>query len=433
MELFIPALIVGLVTSVHCVAMCGGLVLTYAVRDETGGPWHRRMLPHLSYQGAKILSYVTVGLLLGSIGALLGLDETLGGFRGYFTVFASTLMVLIGLQMTGWFPVLNRLAFRPPRWLANTLSDTRRKARQDAAAGRSSLTTPVTFGLLTGLMPCAPLMAQQAAAAASGSPVSGAVIMLGFGLGTAPLMLGFGAVSGMLSHRVKAAMNVVAAVVIIGFGLVLLNRGLMLVGSPVTAQSIAQSVAGAPAAEAPGGYVAAADGVVEIPLVIENVRFVPQAVSIPADTPVRLVVDRREDNACSDQVAIPQLGVLVNLAPFGTTVVELPPAKAGSYTLTCGMGMMAGSLLAGGSAAAAGGGSPLLLATGLAAVVGAGWWMTRGRKLAAARATGQGPAVSVEAEVPAGLLGLSPTELMLAFAAVAAAIVAGLALGGMLD
>ncbi len=432
MELFIPALIVGLVTSVHCVAMCGGLVLTYAVKGDSSGPWYRRMLPHVAYQGAKITSYVTVGLLLGSIGALLGLDETLGGFRGYFTVFASMLMILIGLQMTGWFPVLNRLAFRPPKWLAGTLSNARRKAREDASAGRVTLTTPVTFGLLTGLMPCAPLMAQQAAAAASGSPVSGAVIMLGFGLGTAPLMLGFGAVSGMLSQRVKAAMNVVAAVVIIGFGLVLLNRGLMLVGSPVTAQSIAQSVIGAPEVVEPSAYTTAADGVVEIPLAIENVRFSPQAVSIPADRPVRLVVDRREDNACSDQLAVPQLGVLKDLAPFATTVVELPPAKAGSYTLTCGMGMMSGSLVVGGTAGASGPGLPAAV-LGLAAVAGAGWWMTRGRKRARMAAASQGPTVSVAAEVPSGPFGLSPTELILAMAALAAAVIAGLAAGGMFN
>jgi plastocyanin domain-containing protein len=69
---------------------------------------------------------------------------------------------------------------------------------------------------------------------------------------------------------------------------------------------------------------------------------------IPADKPVRLIVDRREANACSAQLAVPQLGVLATLKDNGTTVVELPAAKAGSYTLTCGMGMMAGTLTVGG-------------------------------------------------------------------------------------
>lgn len=436
MELFLPALIVGLVTSVHCVAMCGCLVLTYAVKDDTEGPWLRRMLPHFAYQSAKILSYVTVGVLLGSIGLLLGLDESLGGFRGYFTVFASALMVLIGLQMTGWFPVLNKLTFRPPRWLMNALSKTRKRARDDEATGHSSLVTPVSFGLLTGLMPCAPLMAQQAAAAASGSPVSGAVIMLGFGLGTAPLMLGFGAVSGMLSQRVKTAMNVVAAVVIIGFGLVLLNRGLMLTGSPVTALTVQRAVLGAPAT--PGEpaadvrFATAADGVAEIPLVIENTRFVPETVQIPADRPVRLVVDRREANACSDQLAVPQLGVLANLAPNGTTIVDLPAAKGGSYTLTCGMGMMSGSLVVGGAAAASAGSGLMLPILGIAAVGvgGLAWWASRGRRTPVPEAAC--PLPEEGAAASSAIFGLSPTEILLGAAAIAVAVVAGLAFGGAL-
>ncbi|MHB8707067.1 MAG: urease accessory protein UreH domain-containing protein, partial [Coriobacteriia bacterium] len=45
---------VGLVTSIHCVAMCGPLVLTYAVKGSEQGSFAKRMLPHLAYQSAKI-------------------------------------------------------------------------------------------------------------------------------------------------------------------------------------------------------------------------------------------------------------------------------------------------------------------------------------------------------------------------------------------
>ena len=39
--------------------------------------------------------------------------------------------------------------------------------------------------------------------------------------------------------------------------------------------------------------------------------------SIPAGTPVRLIVDRQEDNTCSDQIAVPQMGVLEDLDRSG--------------------------------------------------------------------------------------------------------------------
>ena len=351
MNLFLPMLGVGLVTSIHCVAMCGPLVLTYAVKGAGGGSFAKRMFPHFAYQGAKILSYMLVGLLLGSLGSLFDL----GGLRGWVTVFAGALMVVLGVQMTGKVPALKCLAIKPPKVFVKTLSSLRKRAVADEASGRVSIATPITFGLLTGLMPCGPLMTAQVAAAGTGSAVNGALAMLGFGLGTAPLMLGFGAVSGALTVTFKRRMMFVAAILVALLGLVMLNRGLNLVGSPVTAQSIQYSIARTPSVDSPTDqYVTAADGVVEIPLVIENTKFAPRVVSIPADTPVRLVVDRREANACSDQIALPQLGVLQNLAPNATTIVELPATKAGTYTLTCGMGMMDGLLQVGSAPASSG-------------------------------------------------------------------------------
>ncbi|PKQ19683.1 MAG: hypothetical protein CVT66_08700 [Actinobacteria bacterium HGW-Actinobacteria-6] len=406
MNLFLPMLGVGLVTSIHCVAMCGPLVLTYAVKGADGGSFAKRMFPHFAYQSAKILSYMLVGLLLGSLGSLFDI----GGLRGWVTVFAGAFMVVLGVQMTGKVPALKRLAIKPPKVFVKTLSSLRKKAVADEASGHVSIATPITFGLLTGLMPCGPLMTAQVAAAGTGSAVNGALAMLGFGLGTAPLMLGFGAVSGALTVTFKRRMMFVAAILVALLGLVMLNRGLNLVGSPVTAQTIQYSIAGTPSVESPTTeYVTAADGVVEIPLVIENTRFVPRVVSIPADTPVRLVVDRREAGACSDQIALPQLGVLQDLAPNATTVVELPATKAGTYTLTCGMGMMDGLLQVGTEPVSSGLPPAVPLSAGAIVLLGSGlWWGTRNSKL-------------------------SQKEALVIGVAVAAAIIAGLSIGGMFN
>ena len=404
MNLFLPMLGVGLVTSIHCVAMCGPLVLTYAVKGADGGSFAKRMFPHFAYQSAKILSYMLVGLLLGSLGSLFDI----GGLRGWVTLFAGAFMVVLGVQLTGKVPALKRLTIKPPKVFVKALSSLRKKAVADEASGHVSIATPITFGLLTGLMPCGPLMTAQVAAAGTGSAVNGALAMLGFGLGTAPLMLGFGAVSGALTVTFKRRMMFVAAILVALLGLVMLNRGLTLVGSPVTAQTIQYSIAGTPSVDSPTDqYVTAADGAVEISLVIENTQFVPRVVSIPADTPVRLVVDRREAGACSDQIALPQLGVLQNLAPNATTVVELPATKAGTYTLTCGMGMMDGLLQVGSAPASSGLPPAVPLSAGAIVLLSGGlWWGTRNSKL-------------------------SQKEALVIGVAVAAAIIAGLSIGGM--
>ena len=321
MDLFLPMLTLGLVTSLHCVSMCGPMVLTYALKGTEDGTVAQRIVPNLAYQAAKIASYMLVGLVLGAIGSAFNLDA----IRPYVMVLAGIFMIVLALSMTGRVPWAAKLQPRPPRFLVRALSGTRHKAVADAEAGHTSLATPITFGLLTGLMPCAPLMAAQLSAAAAGSPVNGALAMLAFGLGTAPLMLGFGTASSLIPRRFKERVMVVLAVVVLLFGVVYLNRGAMLLGSPITLQTAKAAILGGPQADPGSGqYATGADGVVEVPLTIANVQFEPQVLDIPADTRVRLVVDRREDNSCSDQLAIPQLGILVDLAPFSTTAVELP-------------------------------------------------------------------------------------------------------------
>jgi sulfite exporter TauE/SafE len=335
-------LLLGLATSLHCVAMCGSLVLCFAVKDAPGGgALGPRIVPHLAYQAAKIASYAAVALVLGGIAAAAGGALDISGFRNWVMVAAGVYMVLLGLGMTGRFPLLLKLSPRPPQALVRAMSKIRKRSASFADDGRVGLAMPVAFGLLTGLMPCAPLVAAQAGAMTSGSPLTGAALMVAFGVGTAPLMLVFGLASSFASGALRRRMGYVAAAAVLVFGLVFLNRGLTLVGSPVTFDSLKQVVTGGSPPPPAWREVA---GVVEVDLVIEGTRFVPETVSLPADRPVRLVVDRREDAGCSAQLAVPRFGVLADLAPFAKTVVDLPAMPAGSYTLTCGMGMMSGRL-----------------------------------------------------------------------------------------
>jgi sulfite exporter TauE/SafE len=389
------------------------MVVTYALKGTEDGTVAQRVVPNLAYQAAKIVSYMLVGLLLGAVGSAFDL----AAIRPYVMAVAGAFMIVLALGMTGRFPWAAKLTPRPPRFLVRALSATRRKAVSDAEDDKSSLATPVTFGLLTGLMPCAPLMAAQLTAAASGSAVNGLVAMFAFGLGTAPLMLGFGTASSMIPRRIKDRVMVALAVVVLVFGVTYLNRGAMLLGSPITLQAARTAVFGG-GASPETVVLTGTDGVVEVPLVIANVRFQPSVLDIPAGVPVRLIVDRQEANACSDQLAVPQLGVLVDLAPNATTVVDLPPATAGTYTLTCGMGMMSGQLrvgaLAGGSQDDGGG---IVLVLALMGTVAAG--------TALARTAPKGTTTQ-------RILGLDAQELVLAVVGIVVAVLAGLAFGGLI-
>jgi len=371
-SLFLSMFALGLATSLHCIGMCGPMVVTYAVKGEEDGPWHKKLVPNLAYQAAKITSYVIVGLALGAIGSAFNLD----GIRPWIMFAAGAFMIILGLGMTGKVPWAARLTPRPPKFLITALSNLRRKAKTDADEGASTLATPVAFGLLTGFMPCAPLQGAEIAAAATGSVLLGGTAMLAFGLGTMPLMLAFGTASSLIPKDWKHRLSIMLAVVVMAFGLVFVNRAAMLVGSPVTFNTVKNAVVGGtPSASTPAtAYKTGADGVVEVPFSIINTRYVPDSVSIPADKPVRLLLHRQEDVACSDRLVIKQLGIDVALAPNAVTTIDLPATAAGTYSMTCGMGMMSGQLVVGGSSATAGrssSGSPLLWLL-VAVVAGAG-------------------------------------------------------------
>lgn len=423
MTSFIASMFVlGLVTSLHCVSMCGPLVLTYAVKGTEDASLLRRMVPHVSYQGAKIVSYMLVGLFMGWIGSLFDLE----GIRTYVMFLAGAFMIVLGLGMTGRFPWALRLTPRPPQWLMKAIGNLRRKATSDAADDGSSLATPIMFGLLTGLLPCAPLMSAQLTAATSGSALLGMAGMAAFALGTAPLMIAFGTTASLIPRDWKERMMLVLAVVVILFGFMFIDRGLKLTGAPVNSGVIRTALVGGPKASEDAKFRRGEDGVVEIDLVIQNTRFVPSTVQIPADEPVRLIVDRREASSCSDQIAVPQLGILKDLAPNAVTVVEIPATKSGSYTLTCGMGMMSGTLVAG--AGGAGGGSALPWVALAALSAGGAFYIARRRDARRnVRIKGRS-----KAQVAGGVMGFTPVEFILLVAAVIVALYAGTMLGGLI-
>ena len=74
LTVFLSMFAVGLATSVHCISMCGPMVVTYAVKTKEGDSWQKKVLPNLAYQAAKLTSYVLVGLALGAIGSAFNLN-----------------------------------------------------------------------------------------------------------------------------------------------------------------------------------------------------------------------------------------------------------------------------------------------------------------------------------------------------------------------
>ena len=217
--------VVGLVTSLHCIAMCGGITLSQTVArqtpaeaDEQARRGVARLLPAILYNGGRVASYTVVGGIVGALGSLFSLSAML---KGLMPAIAGLFMLFIGIRMLGIFPWLSRLRIGVP--MAG------RRLGQKAAARRG----PFVVGLLNGLMPCGPLQTMQVYALGTGSFFNGALAMFLFSLGTVPLMFGFGAISSYLSARFNRWMLKASAVLVMVLGLVMFTRGLSLFGVPL--------------------------------------------------------------------------------------------------------------------------------------------------------------------------------------------------------
>jgi uncharacterized protein len=322
--------VVGLLTSLHCIAMCGGIVLSQGIRKEDGeqeparGSARERfttgLLPSLLYNGGRVVSYTVIGGAVGALGSLFSLSSTL---KGVMPIVAGVFMLFLGVRMLGIFPRLSRLRIRFPGLGAG-------KVR--AAAARRG---PFVVGLLNGLMPCGPLQTMQVYALGTGSFFAGALSMFLFSLGTVPLLLGFGAISALLSAKFNRRMLKASGVLVMVLGLVMFSRGMSLFGVAL------------PSLPAEGTSTAAvatlANGYQEVRTTVESGQYHPFVVQ--EGVPVRWIVSAAADdlNGCNNPLTVPQYGIRKVLVP-GDNLIEFTPLQEGTITYTCWMGMISSSI-----------------------------------------------------------------------------------------
>lgn len=322
--------VAGMLTGFHCLSMCGNLVIGYSLGTDKKIGW----VNHLNYNVSRIASYTLTGALLGFFGKSLNIYNvapfaTLAG--ALFLIFLSAKMFGIRIR----FSISNLPILKSFYHLAINLIMKIRKANLKLPLG-----SEVWIGFLSGFMPCTPLQAAQLYAMGTADALSGALAMLSFGLGTVPILFAYGLVAGKISLSFREKMHKISAFTVLILGLILLNRSLILLNSPVTAGKIISTFTNA--FEQSQNQQNS-----EVIIEISNTQYIPPEVTIPENKPVKLIVKRNENNLCSSQLVIPELGISRDLKPFGKTVIELPPLKKGIYQITCQMAMMDGRLIVG--------------------------------------------------------------------------------------
>jgi plastocyanin domain-containing protein/sulfite exporter TauE/SafE/copper chaperone CopZ len=315
--------IVGVLTSLHCVGMCGGIMLSQSINNDSKSKFDS-MKPALLYNAGRVVSYTVLGGVVGSLGSVLSLSLSV---KAGLQIFAGVFMILMGLNMSG-YSLFRKFNIKLP-WSACSV---KKKPR-----------TPFLVGVLNGLMPCGPLQTMQIYALGTGSAFKGALAMFIFSLGTVPLMLTFGALSGLLSKGYTKTLLKFSGILVVVLGIVMGTRGLALAGVNVpTTSSLFASLSGGKASQsaAPVARPIIEDGVQIVRMTADGAGYTPNGLYIQKNIPVKWIIDGKSLNSCNGQIIIPSLDIERTLQP-GENIIEFIP-KDEDINFSCGMGMIRG-------------------------------------------------------------------------------------------
>ena len=209
---YATAFLLGLFSTVHCIAMCGSVIgaLTLSLPSEIREN-QAKMFPYVfNYNLGRLLSYGTAGAIVGL------LSSPLAAFNGHMVLryLSVIVMIAMGLYLAGWFPkfaYMERMGAPIWRWLqpiGRKLLPVRK------------LSQAFLLGIVWGWLPCGLVYAALAVAATAGDPVQASLVMLAFGAGTLPAVMGAGLFAGFLSALAHAKhLRQVAGVLIIAMAL----------------------------------------------------------------------------------------------------------------------------------------------------------------------------------------------------------------------
>jgi sulfite exporter TauE/SafE/copper chaperone CopZ len=317
--------VIGLLTSLHCISMCGGINLSQCLvtdiqtlESNKTKRWMQKIKPSFLYNGGRVISYTIIGGLVGALGSVVTFS---GMAKGMITIVTGIFMIIMGLNMLSLFPWLRKLNPKMPKIFANMQLDPKNSKR------------PFYVGLLNGLMPCGPLQAMQLYALGTGSAITGALSMLAFSLGTMPLMFGFGAISSLLSRKFTKSMLKVSAALVILLGFVMMSRGFALNGTGISYGQV------------DGWSVAKLDGDVQNIVTPLEGRDYP-AIVVQKGVPVRWVIDAEATslNGCNNRINLNKFGQPEIPLYTGENVIEFTPTESGSFFYSCWMGMISGQI-----------------------------------------------------------------------------------------
>lgn len=208
--LLISSLLLGLASSLHCVGMCGPLVMSIPVQHLPVG---KKIRGIIIYQFGRVGMYAMLGMLAG----LIGWRIYAAGLQQLFSIIIG---VLILLMLSGNFFFKK---IHGTNWLTKTVTQF-----MFWAIGKRSAIGMFLMGAANGLLPCGMVYIAVTGAMATGTVEGSALFMIFFGLGTIPALLALAFWGARLSWQTRRNMQKIVPYVVAFTAILLIVRGLNL-------------------------------------------------------------------------------------------------------------------------------------------------------------------------------------------------------------
>lgn len=206
MSFFFSALVMGVLSSGHCLGMCGPLVLALPVNEK----FSLSVFYRVFYNIGRVFSYAVLGALVGFMTLVLQVQQlqaALAQLAGIFLITIALVQLFPGIRIG----FLSRLHSAIVAYLAPLLQQ----------AGRKRF---FVLGMLNGILPCGMVAAALVVSLAAESWLSGVAYMLIFGLGTFPLMMLASIFGIYLSGKVRRMIAWLGPIYAAALGMLLLAR-----------------------------------------------------------------------------------------------------------------------------------------------------------------------------------------------------------------
>lgn len=327
--------LIGLTAGIStCMALVGGLVLGSAARFAEKHPEAtlvQKFKPHIFFNLGRIISFFILGAIIGYAGSFFRFSA---GTLGFLIITVGIVMFFLGMQLIEISPKLSAMSFTLPKSISRLFGIKEHNSKEYTHKNAAIL------GGLTFFLPCGFTQAMQLYAMSTGSPVSGALTMGVFALGTTPGLLSVGGLTSVVKGVFARIFFKFAGVVVIALAFYNIASGFTLAGIKnisfpnLSEPSIASETNNADVQLINATYSVTND-------------MQPSTFTVKAGVPSRLEIDSQDNGAgCMGSIALPGLAQNVEIFRKGQKTVFNFTAQPGEYTIACAMGVPRGKIIA---------------------------------------------------------------------------------------